>query len=65
MVDKTLNFSNKNHLNEENETGIDDKYGEESTETEIANSEEVDERLKREKGIIPNINMNEINEVMQ
>ena len=49
-------------MNKEKRACIDDGDGEESTETESSNSEKVDEKLSRGKGIITNANVEEINE---
>ena len=62
-VNEESDDRNQNDFIEENETGVQDKEGEESTETESATSEEVCERLKTGKSTIPNININERNEV--
>ena len=62
-VNEESDDRNQNDFIEENETGVQHKEGEESTETESATSEEVCERLKTGKSTIPNININERNEV--
>ena len=64
---------NKEHDNNENETDdiintkneiffLYNEEGEESTNTESSNSEKFDERFSRGKVIIPNVNIEDINE---
>ena len=61
-VNDELDDRNQNILNEENIIALDDEKGEQSTQIESSNSEKNDEKFSRVKGIIPNLNIDEINE---
>ena len=57
-----INLTKSENTMNEKKKNLDDEEVEESTETESSNSENVYEIISRGKGIIPNVNIEEINE---